>query len=236
MKFIKTIAVLILICTQTTLFSQIVKGNRNIITKERVTSNYNKVTVTGSFDVTLVSGTEGNLILEIESNLEEYLVTEVKNGTLKIKWKKGVRITSKKGVKIIVPFEKIDGVILAGAGNITTKDIIIADKLELKVAGSGDLNLVVKATSIESAIAGSGNIKISGSADTLESRIAGSGDFEGFDLKVTDADFKISGSGTIKASVHENLNARISGSGDVYYKGNPKTDVKISGSGSVSMR
>lgn len=236
MKFIKTIAVLLLICTQTTLFAQRVKGNGNIVTKERTTSNYDKIAVAGSFDVTLVSGTEGKLTIEIESNLDEYLVTEVKNGTLKIKWEKGVRITSKKAIKITVPFKEIDGVILAGSGDITTKNTIIADDLELKVAGSGDLNLDVKATNIESAIAGSGNMKLSGSANYLKSRIAGSGDIEGYNLKVTNADFRISGSGTIEVTVSGHLDARISGSGDVYYKGKPTTDVKVSGSGSVSMR
>ena len=65
--------------------------------------------------------------------------------------------------------------------------------------------------------------------------MAGSGDIEAYDLKAETAELKISGSGTIRASVEKELVARISGSGNIKYKGNPRIeDIKVSGSGNVS--
>lgn len=239
MKTLQSLIVVLAIALSTQVFAygEKVKGNGNLVDKQRTTESYDKIAVGGSFNVTLVAGTEGTISYSIESNLEEYLVVEVKGETLKIGWKKGYNIRTTKEIKMTVPFEDISEVSLAGSGDITTKDTIEADDLELNIAGSGDMNMDVKTTNVEANIAGSGTITVNGSSDNLESNIAGSGDVEGFGLVVVEyAKANISGSGTIETTVNGTLKARVSGSGDVYYKGKPKTDVKISGSGSVSMK
>ncbi|AOW19211.1 head GIN domain-containing protein [Urechidicola croceus] len=239
MKTLKTIVTLLAICisVQVNAFTKKVKGNGNVVTIERTTTDYQKIAVGGFFNVTLVAGNEGNLTIEIEENLKDYLITEVKDGKLKINWKKGINVQTRKGVKITVPFEDIEGVALAGSGEIKNTSTINTSNLELKIAGSGDLKLDVNTEQITSKIAGSGNMKIYGSTNDLECKIAGSGDFEGYDLIVNNAMAQIAGSGTIKATVNGTLSAKISGSGDFYYKGNPKTEnIKVSGSGSVTKR
>ncbi len=239
MKTLKTIVtvLVILLSVQTNASNKKVKGNANVITTQRTTSDYDKIAVGGSFDVTLIDGKEGNISIDIESNLDEYLVIEVKNNTLKIHWKKGYNVRTTRGVKITVPFKDINEIALAGSGDISTKATITADDLVLKVAGSGDLNLDVDTSNVESHIAGSGTIKLNGSTGNLESNIAGSGDFEGYGLVVVEeVEAKISGSGSVETTVNGKLTARVSGSGDIYYKGSPTLDVKVSGSGSVSKR
>ena len=238
MKTLKTVATLLLFITslQSFAFTKKIKGNGNVVTESRTTTDYDKISVGGSFEVTLVAGEEGNLNVQIEDNLKEYLITEVEKGTLKIKWKKGINIYTKKGVKITVPFKDIESVSLAGSGNITSEDTINADDLSIAIAGSGDINLDVNAGDINSRIAGSGNIIVNGSGKNLECRIAGSGDFKGYDLNVENVDTRIAGSGNVQTSVNSTLTARISGSGNVHYKGSPTTNVKVSGSGSVTSK
>ena len=238
MKTIKVIATLLFFVTslQSNAFTKKVKGNGNVISEKITTQDYDNISVGGSFDVTLVSGKEGNINVEIEDNLKQYLIIKVEKGQLKIRWKRGVNIYTKKGVKIKVPFEEIDGVSLAGSGNITTKDTIISDDLSIAIAGSGDMKLDIKAIEIDSRIAGSGNLILNGSGKNLECSLAGSGNFKGYDLKVESATTKIAGSGNIHTSVKSSLNAKISGSGNVNYQGNPTTNIKISGSGNVRNR
>lgn len=236
LKTISTLVLAILFSVQINAFGEKVKGNGNLVDKSKTTAKYDKIAVGGSFDVTLVAGKEGNLTYSIESNLDEYLVIEVKNGTLKIKWKKGTSVRTTKTVKITVPFEDINEVSLAGSGEIVSKDTIEAENLELNVAGSGDMNVDVKTASLDASIAGSGSIIVNGSSKSMNGSIAGSGDIEGFGLMTDSAETSISGSGSIEATVNESLKARISGSGNVRYKGNPTTDAKVSGSGDVSKR
>ena len=213
-----------------------IKGNGKVVTETRNVSDYSQIAVAGSFDVKLVAGKEGKLTIKGEENLLEYLITEVKDGKLKIKWEKGVNINTTKELLVTVPFEDIEAVSLAGSGDVFSEDTIKADNLKVALAGSGDIKLNINASSISSAISGSGDIQLTGSSENLKCAIAGSGDINGYELTSNNVEVSIAGSGDIKVNVKENLKARISGSGDVYYKGDPKQDVKVSGSGSVSSR
>ena len=213
-----------------------IKGNGKVVTETRNVSDYSQIAVAGSFDVKLVAGKEGKLTINGEENLLEYLITEVKDGKLKIKWEKGVNINTTKELLVTVPFEDIEAVSLAGSGDVFSEDTIKADNLKVALAGSGDVQLIINATSISSAVSGSGDIKLTGSSENLKCAIAGSGDINGYELASNNVEVSIAGSGDIKVNAKENLKARISGSGDVYYKGNPRQDVKVSGSGSVSSR
>lgn len=235
LKTILTVSLALFVSAQVSATNKKVKGNGKVITGNKTTVQYDKVSVGGFFDVTLVAGEEGKITYDVESNLEEYLVIEVKKGELKITWEKGVNIRTTKGVKVTVPFKDIETISLAGSGEIISKNVVIADDLELNVAGSGEMNIDIDANNVESNIAGSGSMTVNGSANNLESNVAGSGDFEGYGLVVVnDVDVSISGSGSVETTVNGNLKSSISGSGDVRYKGSPKTNSSISGSGSVS--
>lgn len=214
-----------------------ISGNGNVTTVERKTGNYDKIGVAGMFDVELVSGKEGNISITAEENLLEYIETEVKGSSLKIKVKKGVNLRPRKKMLVIVPFEDISEVSLAGSGDIVGKDLIKANDFETNLAGSGDIDLLVEATDLESNIAGSGDIKLRGKADVYEGNVSGSGDIDAYELIAEEVNVAISGSGDIQVHCNQKLQARISGSGNVLYKGNPaKEDSKVSGSGKVETR
>jgi len=238
MKKIITLAIVFVFTTSVSAqwFAK-VRGNGDMVTKTRNVGQYDKVSVGGSFDVKLYAGAEGKLTITIDENLLEYLVTEVDNGKLKIKWKKGSNVSHRSKILVTVPFKDIDAVSLAGSGDVYSDNVIKADSFKTALAGSGDIKLEVDATSVSSSLAGSGDIELSGSANSIKCSIAGSGDIEAYDLSSNDADIRISGSGGVKINVKNNLSARISGSGNIYYKGNPaKQDIKVSGSGNVSSK
>ena len=212
-----------------------VKGDGNVITEKRSVGNFDELGVSGSFDIYLVKGKEGELTIKIEENLLPYLVTEVDNGKLKIKWKSGTSINTRKGVEITVAFNDIEGIALSGSGDIVSKDIIKSDNFEVAVSGSGDMDLELDVQKMTAAVSGSGDMDLKGSATNFEAAVAGSGDIDGVNLKTEKAEVRVSGSGGITITVLNELDAKVSGSGSVRYKGNPSVeDVKVSGSGTVS--
>ena len=216
-------------------YAQKVKGNGNLVNKTRQVGSFSQIGVGGSFDVELIKGSEGKIEISVESNLEPYLITEVDGDKLKIKWKKNTNIRTTKTTKVKVYFKALNGVALAGAGDISSKDVLEAETMKIAIAGSGDIVLPIKATEAKAAISGSGDIELSGSADQFRGAIAGSGDIKAFGLQVEKSEVKISGSGDVEINVQSELVARISGSGDIVYKGQPRIeDIKVSGSGSVS--
>lgn len=214
-----------------------IKGNGNIISIIRTTSDYDVVKFAGSFDYVLVAGTEGKIKLEGEENLLQHIITEVKKGTLIIKTDNEIHLNSSgnNSIKITVPFESLTEVSLAGSGNLRNKNIISAKDFKVSAAGSGEVNLDLSATTINASVAGSGALALKGITNRLKVAVAGSGEFKGFELDATDADVSVAGSGTAEIICNGHLKARITGSGDIKYRGVPgTTDTKVVGSGSIS--
>lgn len=215
-----------------------VSGNGNVVSMERSTGDYEAISVAGSFHVDLVSGTEGKLRVKADENLQEYIVTEVKDGTLVIKTKNGVNLRPSKwkdGMHITVPVSSIEGISLSGSGEITGKTKLEATDFNTSMSGSGDMTLEVEAEFVKANMSGSGDIRLSGYAKRLEVQISGSGDIKAFDLEAEEVDASISGSADIEVTAKALLKARVSGSGDIRYRGNPtKIDTKVSGSGDIS--
>lgn len=213
-----------------------IKGNGNMTTETRTTSNYDGIKCAGSFDYKLVSGTEGKITIKGEENLLEYIITEVKDNNLIIKTKKGASLSSsnKKGIIITIPFEEINNVSLAGSGDLWNEDKINASNFEVSLSGSGDVIINLNSTSVKASIAGSGDLTVKGNTTNLDVHVSGSGDFHGFDLQSNNTDVSVAGSGDAKVVSNETLKARVAGSGDIVYKGNPTMDTKVAGSGSIS--
>ncbi|MEE9362200.1 MAG: head GIN domain-containing protein [Cellulophaga sp.] len=216
-----------------------IKGNGNITTIEKSTGDYDAIAVSGFFDVDLVNGNEGDIILKGEENLLKHIIVEVKNGKLVIKTKKGynLRTSFNKEIRITVPVESINKITLSGSGDIVGKKLIKASDFSTSMSGSGDITLKIEADSIKATMSGSGDINLSGKTTNLEVRISGSGDIAAFGLDAENVNATISGSADIQVTAHKMIKARVSGSGDIEYRGNPtKVDTKTSGSGDITKR
>ena len=214
-----------------------IKGNGNVTTETRNTGDYDGIKCAGSMDYILVAGTEGKITIEAESNLMEYITTEIKNNNLIIKVKKGYNLkpSFNKAFKVTIPFRDISSVSLAGSGDVWNEDTIKSNSLDVSLAGSGDMVLEVEANTVEGSLAGSGDMTLKGNTNDLTVKLAGSGDIDAFGLQANNTKASIAGSGDISVVSNKSLYARVSGSGDIEYKGNPdKEDTKVSGSGTIS--
>ena len=197
----------------------------------RDVSTFTGVSLGISGDLYLTQGSPQKVVIQAENNLDE-IETEVRNGVLRIKtdnWNSRI-----KGVKIWITMPEVEALNVSGSGDIIAETPIIADEIELKISGSGSINIPeLKGDEIGAAISGSGDLKLAGTADEMELRISGSGSVFAEGLKVNECGIKISGSGSCKINVTGELDASISGSGRVTYYGNPQIDARISGSGKV---
>jgi len=223
--------------TQAQLGNKKIKGNGNVTTITRTTSDYDGIKCAGSMDYILVKGTEGKIRIEGEENLLKHIITEVKNNTLIVKVENHISLKTSlnKTIKITIPFQDISEVSLAGSGDLWNEDKITTTNLDVSLAGSGDVTLDIDTSSVEGSIAGSGDLTLKGKTNNLEASVAGSGDFHGFKLQSNNTEVSVAGSGDAEVVSNDNLKARVSGSGDIAYKGNPnKEDTKVSGSGSIT--
>ena len=212
-----------------------ITGNGNLTTISRTTESYDEITVTGSFNVELVSGKEGNITINGDENIINHIITEVEGSTLKIHFEKNKSYSYNSKLIITVPFEEISAVSLTGSGSIQTKDTINAKPFEINLAGSGDGNYNVNSTNLNVSLSGSGDLKVTGITQNLDAKVAGSGDIDCSKLETQNADVNVAGSGDLKVNCIKNLTANVAGSGDIHYKNRPETvDKKIVGSGDIT--
>ena len=240
MKLLKSITLVVFLFSVTTSCAQWgkskrVKGDGNITTENRSTGDYDGLKSSGPMNFKLVEGKEGNITIEGDANLIQYIITKVEGGKLIVKVENGINLRPTKAIVVTVPYQSINSVSLAGSGDIKNSGTIKANHFDVSLAGSGDIDLKISSNTVESSIAGSGDIQLSGSTKDLTTKVAGSGDFDGSDLYITNVTAKITGSGGANVVCNGELKVRITGSGDVKYSGKPTNkDTKVTGSGSVS--
>ncbi|MDG2193245.1 MAG: DUF2807 domain-containing protein [Polaribacter sp.] len=196
-----------------------VRGNGNVVTETRNTANYDAISVGGSFDVVLVKGKEGDIRIKGEENLIEHIITEVSGDKLKIRFKRNVNIRTTRKLVVTVPYKDLEKISLGGSGNIRSSETLKADRFSMNVAGSGSIHLNLAADTVKSSVTGSGNINVSGNATNLTCSITGSGNINAYGLKVVATSVKVTGSGNIKTTANQSIDAKVVGSGNIYYKG-----------------
>ncbi|GLB51648.1 DUF2807 domain-containing protein [Neptunitalea chrysea] len=212
-----------------------VKGNGYKTTETRNVSSFDGIEVAGSYDVQLVKGKEGEITIDAEENLIEYIITEVENNTLHIYTKDGYSINSRKGIHIKVNVNTIASARLAGSGSITSNETYATNMFTTSVTGSGDIYFKINAKKTEATVTGSGDLELEGTTEEFRADITGSGDIQAYRLTSSDAKVTISGSGGVELYCKQSLKANITGSGDINYKGNPVTrELNTAGSGNIT--
>ncbi|MGB0522095.1 MAG: head GIN domain-containing protein, partial [Flammeovirgaceae bacterium] len=194
----------------------------------RNVGNFTEIKIGGAYDVYIKKGSSVAVRLEGPDKDVSKVVTEVENGVLKVhKQKKSGwgNWSSSRSVKVYITFTTLEGLYSSGSSDILVESEIQADQFRVKCSGSGDMEVPMRVNALDASVSGSGDMQLKGSSGALNFRVSGSGDIDASNLKAKQADLKISGSGSMRVHVTDQLNARISGSGRVRYKGNPKQSV-----------
>ena len=147
-----------------------------------------------------------------------------------------VRGVNEDEVRIIATVPKLRSLGVSGSAIIETASVFNnVEKLDMRVSGSGDINLDLgrNVGAVSSSVSGSGDIYLRGAGESHSVRISGSGRIECLDFKSKKCDIAVSGSGNCRVFVENELNVGVSGSGDVCYQGNPAVNSRVSGSGDV---
>lgn len=215
-----------------------VQGSGSVSKQNRNESGFTRVASSISGDVFVKVGSAFKIEVEAQENLKEYIVTEIKENTLHIKYKDNINVKTNETLRVYVEAPSFEGFSLAGSGDMNVEGDLNSEKMSLSLAGSGDMRVEkVQAKKVAANLAGSGNLSVKGgSAEEAVYSIAGSGDIDAEGCSVKTAKCSIAGSGNVQCNASDSLNASIAGSGDVRYLGKPAVKSSVVGSGSVSSK
>ncbi len=218
--------------------SQRVEGNGDVTTERRDLESFEAVALSSSFKVMVRQAGADKVEVRTDSNLQPYLETKVVSGragrTLEVTSKRGYHLNSSTTPVITIELRDLRGVSISGSGEIRVEGMKTSGPLDASIAGSGDIRLVgVEADRIGLRVSGSGDIAANGKANVLAVSVTGSGDVKARELAVEAAKVSIAGSGDVTVQARRKLDVSIAGSGDVGYVGNPEISMSNAGSGSV---
>ncbi len=203
----------------------------------RDVGNFTSISLNGSMDVSVSVGKETSVKVIADSDIIDYLETEVKNDRLVIDLEDNRSYRNIRKMQVIVTTPTLESARLSGSGDMDI-DNVDADSFEFELRGSGDANLTdFDVEKLELSLAGSGDIEGNGSCKDLDISLRGSGDISGKKMKCDTADVSLRGSGDIEFFAEKSAEVNVRGSGDVDVYGNPdKLKSNVNGSGDVNLR
>ena len=226
-----------------------VKASKNYVTKDIRVDNFTKINLAGSPDV-IYTQKNGKPQVKIytSDNIINLLDVNVKNGVLNIGFKKGTSVSYNK-LEIRISSETLNGVSIAGSGDIALTNGLKTDFFKMAIAGSGDikannisctnnLGSDIACTNLKASVAGSGDIKLKNIvAINTQASVAGSGTAE-LTGTTQEATYSVAGSGDLYASDFQakRASANVTGSGDIKCHVTDFLKVRTSGSGSVGYK
>ncbi|WP_295116705.1 head GIN domain-containing protein [uncultured Chitinophaga sp.] len=213
-----------------------IKGNGNVVKQTRQTARFDQLELKGNMDVYIRQGEQQEVVVEIDENIQPYIILEENEGELEIKQKDNTSLRTNRATKVYITVADLRLISLSGSGNININGKFVAgDKLAFSLSGSGNIKSdELDAPRIEADMAGSGDISLKGNTREVKVDIAGSADFHGTDLLAENAEVNIAGSGDAHVYASMRVTASIAGSGDVRYRGDAiATTSSVVGSGSL---
>lgn len=204
--------------------------------EERAIGAFTAVDLSDRVDLVLEERAPGSVAVEAGRNLIDQVITEVKDGTLRIRsamtcnWVRSF----KPRITVHAPVEGICRVTLRGTGDVACTDTIRCDYLLLEQWGAeGHAELLLRTTRSDIAMhTGAGSIVLRGRTELLELFSGIMAPIDAGGVVASTVNVNNGGVADIRCYTSGVLNVRIDDAGDVYYGGSPAAiSTTISGSG-----
>ncbi|MBN1315395.1 MAG: DUF2807 domain-containing protein [Anaerolineales bacterium] len=212
----------------------ILSTKNGVITQDRPVEPFNRISLEGIGHVMITEGDTPSCRIEAEASIMPYIVTQVINDTLCIRFRRipFFSLNTNDPINFYVTVTSLNGIELSGAGRITCPQLV-ADQFDLRLSGAGTAALAVESTEISTRISGASRVQLAGKAVRQSVNISGAGACLAEELASQWCRVRISGAGKARVSVTEHLDASIHGAGSVSYTGNPTIKRKVSGAGRI---
>ena len=190
-----------------------VNGNGHITTESRPLGNITNLEADGAFTINWSPG-PASLKITTDSNLMEYIRTDVSGERLHLEWVKPLKGT--RGIKVDVSSPALRRTTLNGAVRLNASNLSGA---EFYLEANGATRTV-----------------LTGNVNAMSGELNGASRLDAESLSTRAMELSISGAGKAEVNVTDALKVSISGAGKVTYSGNPEISKSISGAGSVHKR
>jgi len=199
------------------------KGNREYKVVNRSVDQFNKISVRGDFEIELVNSDSNSIIVDADSNLHEYIYSEVANNQLVVSQPENRRLKSFRAIKVVINYTNLRAIEIIGKNTLTCSNTIHFDSLKLDAIGAAKIELDCNGKSALFGVCpGAVTLKLEGKVPYVEFDFPGAVHFNAENLITSTMKINMEGAGNAKVFVTDDLHVNIAGAGFVSYRGHPK--------------
>ncbi len=233
----KITAILVILFTTSSCFMESVtgiRGNGNVVSEDRtLNSEFDAIKVQQGINLYITQGSVADLNVEADENILDLLITEVKNGELKIYFDKNVYRAKERNVYLTI--NKISKIKASSGASVKSENTLQVSSLDLDSSSGSSIKVYVNADEISSEASSGANIDIYGETESFSANASSGSSIDADELKSIDAYAKASSGAHINVNVTGKLTANASSGGDIDFEGNPThVNKDTSSGGSVS--
>ena len=212
-----------------------VVGNRNIVTIERtIKADFTGIKVSTGIDLFIRQGSTNAITVEADENLHDLIITEVKEGILKIYTDKN--IWKSKARKVYVTIENLTLLKASSGSNVKSESVINTNEIYIDASSGASIDIEVVAKSAVTEASSGSDVKIKGTTINHTARASSGSSINAYELKSTNANASASSGASINIYASKNMDAKASSGGVIDYTGNPtKISKEASSGGSISI-
>lgn len=192
----------------------------------RNVGSFNQIRVSSAISLYLSQGnTQAVAVSSEDDKITERIITEVKNGVLKIYVENGAWNGwnwGNKHLKAYVTFTTLEMLDASGASNVQLTDPINIGNFKLELSGASNMQGVIKGSDLNFEINGASNCKVNVTGNSFTLSQSGASNFKG-DVSTSKANFDLSGASVTDADGTA-ADLIVSASGASNFKG---ADLKV---------
>ncbi len=226
-KILTTVLTLVISFVVLTAFSTPEKNERNV-------SGFSAIKVSSGIDLYLKMGNTEEVVIEADDDIIDKIVTEVKDGTLKIYVKDKISWKWRSERKAYVTVKELEKLKASAGADVRSENTIKSNALEVSASSGSDIYLDVKTKKLLLETSSGSDAKITGTSEMFKARASSGSDIHAAELVTKVCHVSVSSGSDASVNVTDELVANASSGGDVKYYGNPKEkDINESSGGDV---
>lgn len=206
------------------------KGSGNVTTQTRdIAEDFQKIDAGNGIEVLVEQSDSTAVTVETDDNLQNIIITQVKNHTLIIESSESFNSTGT--TKVTVKMPVIKGLSTNSGASLKSINSLDAEAIELKSSSGSSIDIDVEADNLIAESSSGSKIEISGKALRLDTASSSGSEIDAEELLANEIVSQASSGSAAKVNPIVSLKGKASSGGSVKYKNIPKTVEKEESSG-----
>ena len=218
-------------------FNKGVRGNGVVVTENRPINDesFNSIEVSTGIDLFLTQSDRHSISVQADENIQEIIISEIENGTLKIYMDKSSHHVASK--KVVVNFIYINQINASSGSEVFSTNTLKLPNLDLSTSSGSEMELSVETNTITSSSSSGSILNLSGKTKEFIGGSSSGSQLNASNLTAEFCEVKASSGSDISLKCLEEFNANASSGAHIKnHEKSTQTTIKSSSGGHIDIK